>query len=103
MERNRLNHGEKTDIDDVVNENLVLPAYKIYDTEHRLEDRVEPNSMEKYFSGRFLDFKDFDVKRVPNWNLDAQIERVGFRNHSRRIEGKKDWKQWISRQEQKNS
>ena len=102
MERNRLNHGEKKDIDNVVKGKFVLPAYTIYDTEHRLEDRVEPNSMEKYFSGRFLDYKDFDVKRVPNWNLDAQTERVGFRNHSRRIEGKKDWKQWISRQE-KNS
>jgi hypothetical protein len=69
-------------------------------SEHRLEDRVEPNMMNKYLTGRFTDFKDFDVNRVPNWNLQRQVIPVCFKSHLYRIEGKKDYKKFISRQEE---
>ena len=90
-----MNHGEQIDSHDVV-----LPAHKIYESEHRLEDRVEPNMMDKYLTGRFTDFKDFDVNRVPNWNLHRQVIPVCFKSHLYRIEGKKDYKKFISRQEE---
>ena len=88
-------HGEQIDSHDVV-----LPAHKIYESEHRLEDRVEPNLMDKYFSGRFTDYRDFDVNRVPNWNLQRQVIPVCYKGHLWRIEGKKDYKQFIARQEE---
>ena len=39
--RNRESHGETVNED-----NLVLPAHKIYEGEHRLEDRIEPTHSE---------------------------------------------------------
>ena len=76
---------------------VVLPAHKIYEGEYRLVDKVEPNSMEKHLSGRFSDYQDFDVNRVPNWNLNWQKETVGYRAYLQKIEGTKDFQQWQDR------
>ena len=76
---------------------VVLPAHKIYEGEHRLVDKVEANSMEKHISGRFSDFQDFDVNRVPNWNLDWQNVPVGYRAYFEKIEGRKDYIKWQER------
>ena len=95
VERNRKFHGES-----VSEEDMVLSAHKIYETEHRLEDRVEPNSMHNHIEGRFKDYEDFDVKRVPeDWNFEKLKVLVGHREYLERIEGSKDYNEFKARQE----
>ena len=54
--------------------------------------------MEKHISGRFSDFQDFDVNRVPNWNLEYQTQRgLGYRAYLQKIEGTKDYIKWQER------
>ena len=99
VERNRLQHNEEVNESD-----LVLNAHEIYEGEHRLEDRIESNSMEKYITDRFADFEDFDVKRVPtDWNFQRQSRHVGFKAYLKRQEGTRDYKDWLARQEESNS
>lgn len=81
---------------------LRLPAYKIYTGEHRLEDRVEPNSMAKYLTGRFEDYKDFDMEKVPtkDWNLSRQMGVVGYRAWFNKIDGSYEYKKHLEKRGQ---
>ena len=80
---------------------LVLPAHEIYTEEHRLEDRIEPNCMEHYLSGRFASYQDFDMILVPTdeWNYSRQKSRVGYRAWLSKLEGTKEFKLWREQQE----
>ena len=51
MARSRRNFQEEVQDDD-----LLLPAYKIYEGEHRLENRIEPNSISQYLGELSLIF-----------------------------------------------
>ena len=77
-----------------------VPAEKIYTTEHRLVDIVEPNSLSQYISEPFATFKDFDPARVPDeWNFERQKMRVGFRAYLKKLEGSKEYKEFVQRQQ----
>lgn len=100
VKRNRELHGESNLC---TPKNMRLPAHKIYQGEFRLEDRVEPNSMEHYLSEKFATHKDFDVKRVPKeWNLERLTTKVGHKIYLSKREGTTDYKKWIQRQEESN-
>ena len=94
VERNREAHGEQVNQDD-----LVLPAYKIYTDEHRLEDRTEPNKMSHYLKDKFA-VKDFNVEEVPSdeWNFSRYTSVVGHKVYLNRVEGTRDYKNWIERE-----
>ena len=92
--RNRESHGETVNED-----NLVLPAHKIYEGEHRLEDRIEPNSISHYISEQFATHKDFSVDDIPSeeWLTAYQKGKVGYRHYLGRFEGSYEWKEWKKR------
>ena len=94
VERNRKNLCESA-------ENLVIPAEKVHEGEHRLEDKIESNHLGQYLTDKFATHSDFEVARVPKeWNLRRKNCPVGYRNYLSRIEGTKEYKKWI---EQENS
>ena len=94
LARNRRNFQEEVQDDD-----LLLPAYKIYEGEHRLEDRIEPNSISQYLNEQFATHKDFSVDDIPidEWNNSIQKSRISYRAYLYRRENTKDYKKWKQR------
>jgi hypothetical protein len=86
--RNRQAHGETCNEDD-----LKLPAYKIYEDEHRLEDRLEPHTMAQFLNKKYATHKDFDLDLIPfkDWNLSRLRARVGYRHWLKTVEDSPDW------------
>ena len=94
MARSRRNFQEEVQDDD-----LLLPAYKIYEGEHRLENRIEPNSISQYLNEQFATHKDFNVDDIPidEWNNSIQKSRISYRAYLYRRENTKDYKMWKQR------
>jgi len=95
VKRNRRAHGEEA----IHDEDLKLPAYKIYEGEHRLEDRVEPCNMSHYLKEKFAP-KDFEVNEIPveEWNFARYTSVVGHKVYLDRVEGTRDYKKWVDRE-----
>ena len=92
VQRNRRAHGEGESSDD-----LKLPAHKIYQSEHRLEDRIEPSNMSHYLRKKFAK-KDFEVNEVPidEWNFARFTSIVGHKVYLDRVEGTRDYKKLVN-------
>ena len=94
VQRNRRAHGEEEGNDD-----LKLPAHKIYQTEHRIEDRIEPSNVSHYLKEKFAK-KDFEVSEIPidEWNFARYTSVVGHKVYLDRVEGTRDYKKMMERE-----
>ena len=72
-------------------EDLLLPAYKIYEGNHNLMDDsvVEPHCLAQFLTEEFATHKNFDMSLVPDeWKQQRLRSPVGHKIWSRYIEGK---------------
>ena len=96
--RNRLAHkeGQMT-----TEEDLRLPAYKIYEHEHRLSDSVQDHSMAPFLSGHYANYKDFDMASFDKdqWKLERMNARIGYNIWKHPVEGKPGFDDYLLRKE----
>ena len=85
IERNAKAKNEK-----VTEKDLLLPAYKIYDSDVRLVDTVESHKISQYFTPEFSEqVENFDLNLIPTeqWNQDKIRSLVGHRIYPGYTEG----------------
>ena len=92
----------------LTDEELLLPAYKIYQDDHRLIDKVESYKMYQFFEPEFVkQVEEFDINLIPaeEWNRDKIRSKVGHRTWSSYREGKDrfGYEVLLQREEEENN
>lgn len=95
MERGRLRRNESV----APEEDLLLPAHKVYTGDVVIEDRVESSKLSQFIEEEFATHRDFDPDEVPEqWNLERYTIIVGVRKWAGYVEGRQ-WDKHRARDE----